>query len=465
MERTGILHVEPNAKLLPTPEDPIKRSLGLSEGIYNLFGKHYENKLNQQKAEKGERTMEGEITATNAKNNADTQYYPQIQAAKLGHEQAQIKEVMARTGLSYAQAKVAMAHLPLLAAQTAKENRSERGEGGKQAQLLQAYENAPNGSPKKAYFAALLNKEMGGYAPSAGGAMGGGKVPGQPMGASVPGMGGMEENPAGSKRGARQYYMPGTGETGEAPTTSKMTANQTRIESKAEIDKLYPKIMANIRPYQGPLGSLKLAKDSALASSGDKKAMKRLEDFATAKRFLPELANINARQSSGQAPGIEMNREFMQSMFPGLPGEAASYLIPSEAQAGANQQYLPLQSAAVDKAIEQERSGYLQNNGRPQWSGQGGAESRGGFGANGYEEPKQNVAQGFNGNPNVIPESVQQQQTPGQNRAEQNIYDKEVNARAQNEAPREFESKEAAQSYFNSLSPEEQKRYLASLPE
>jgi len=437
MERSGILHVNPSADLLPKGEDSIKRTLGITEGIYNIFGKHYENKLKDSearlgnlKADKAQRTLEGEVGATNAKNNADTQYYPQMQQAKLGGEQAKIKEIMARTGLSYAQSKVAMAHLPLLQAQTAKENRSEAGEGGRHAQLFNAYQNAAPGTPQKAYYGALLNKEMGAFAPG-GVDTANARVPGQPAGGMVPTAGGMEDNPAGSKRGAKQYFMQGSGETGEAPTTAKMTANQTRIESKSEIDKLYPQVMKNLKPYQGPMGSLKLAKDSALASAGDKKAMKRLEDFATAKRFLPELANINARQSSGAAPGIEMNREFMNSMFPGLPGETASYLIPGEAQAGANQQYLPMQTQAVDQAIKQERTGYLQNNGRPQWAGQGGSpESRGGFSAYGYENPKADVAQGFNGNPNVVPENLQQQQTPAQTSQEQNIYYDEMAAKA-----------------------------------
>src|SRR5687768_5943813 len=112
--RYGIWGVNENTSRMEPVVDPIRYGMGTAKSIQDFFGKHYENRLNNAKASleegnlrKQQETLPQEIAALNAKYGADEKYYPLLQAASLQKEQASIKEVMARTGLSYAQAKVA----------------------------------------------------------------------------------------------------------------------------------------------------------------------------------------------------------------------------------------------------------------------------------------------------------------------------------------------------------------------
>lgn len=409
----GILSVNPNPDLLPKSQDSFTRALGISGDIYNMIGKNYENKLREAQArnfdleaQKRAGTLQSDINAGNIKNQTDIQYYPQIQAAKLAQEGATIKEIQAKTGLTYAQTKHALA----MTANTQREGAI----GGAQGKLFQAYEAAPVGSPQKAYFGALLNKEMGGFAPVEGGMAAGGQVPSTPKGGNVPsGMpNGLQLNPLGGgpRTPFHQAFDPLTGKTIESPTTASATRNQTRTEAHQEIENLYPKVIEGLKPYQGPMGSLSLINDSRKASSGDKGAQKRLEAFELSKRFLPELASINARQATGSNPGIELTREYQNAMFPALPGGIANYFVPSDVRAQANLEYAPTQAQAVETALNEERQGYKRHGEIPSWSGQQQQMTRGGFGAGGYVPPQTRVASGFNGNPNV--EQEQKESAP-----------------------------------------------------
>jgi hypothetical protein len=405
MRGYGILNVNPSAPLLPETQDVFSKALDTAKQLHGIIGQHYGNRYKAAQAQneglEAQRragTLESDIGAQNMKNQTDIQYYPQMQAAKLAQEGATIKEIQAKTGLSYAQTQHALA--------MARNTQNEGRIGGAQGRLFEAYEAAPAGSPQKAYFGALLNKEMGNFAPMEGGmGTGMGNVPGTPRGGIVPGgtMGGIETNPLGGgpRAAFHQAFNPETGETMEAPTTASATRNQMRTEAHSEIGKLYPKVIEGLKPYQGPLGSLALINDSRKASK-DKAARKRLEDYEVAKRFLPELASINARQATGSNPGIELTREYQNAMFPALPGAAANYFVPSDVRASANAEYLPTQGQAVESAINQERQGFQRPGARPPWAGQGSPmQSRGGFGAYGYESPAERAGGGFNGNPNV----------------------------------------------------------------
>lgn len=451
MERRGILSVEPSHALLPESPSAMETAISTAKGLYDVMGKHYENKYKGAQARNEnlaanlkQGTLASDILATNTKNQTDTQYYPQMQAAKLQQEHATIKEIMARTGLSYAQAREAGARIGLIGAETRKANLGPHGE------LLTAYNNAPNGSPQKAYYGALLNKEMGAYAPSdMGGGMGAGSVPGTPKGGAVPTSmpGTMQENPlGGSGRSTfHQAYDPTTGQTLESPTSASATRNQGRREGEAEINSIIPQIKAGFQPYLGAGGTLKLANDARLArfspeSENGKAAAKRLQDYNLAMALKRETATVIAKIAGQTQIGEGSVKDQEAATFRGLPFDVANYLTPQSVLQKAQNSYFPAQEKLAEAAINQERQGYQQGGDQPPWAGQESA-SRGGFGANGYvapQAPQPRVAGGFNGNPNVKPET---------------------------QHPQQFSSREDAMTYYNSLSPKQKAAYLASLPE
>lgn len=380
----------------------LDNAMNTSSKLQSLQGQYYQNMIDKYKSQnaamdtqENQQTLAGRIGAMNVKNQTDMQIYPQMQQAKLSQEQQTVNEIMSRTGLNRAQATEAAARTGLIGAQTQQVNAS-MNPGYSYDSIYQQYQNSPDGSPRKSYFAGILNNMMAG-APAPGaskkqstssvvGGVGAGTVAGGAPGANI------QLNPLGGspRAGFHQgfFYSPDNGDqTIESPTTNSATRNQTRLEAHSEIGDIYPTVMNGIKPYQGPGGSIRLIMDSYAAQKGDPDAQQRLTNYATAQRFLPELANINARQSSGQAPGIEMNREFQNSMFPGLPTSFANYFVPPSIQAQANQSYLPLQSSAVNSAINQERSGYA-TPGTPDFAKT--PQSVGYFDAHGYNPPSQN---------------------------------------------------------------------------
>lgn len=355
----------------------LEKAMNVTSGFQNIFGKQYNNIIDKYRAQDADlnnqyksQTLGSTIDATNTKNQADIQNYPLQQAAKTAQEQQTIKEIMSRTGLNYAQAAEAGARTGLIGTQTQQLRQSTQpGYAFDEAQ--RQFNASPDGSPRKMYFGGILNSLMG--APggmnlggrktkdaglggvSAGGAAGGGMVQGADGNISLNPLGG------GPRSAFHQgfYDSPDNGQqTIESPTTASATRNQTRLEAHNEIGGLYPQITDGLKPYQGPMGSLNLMYDSYKASNGDADAKQKLTNYAIAKRFLPELAAVNARQATGTNPGIELTREFQGSMFPGLPGSMANYFIPSNVQAQANTDYLPMQGKAVESAINQERTGY-----------------------------------------------------------------------------------------------------------
>lgn len=412
MERRGILGVEPSHALLPQSPTAMNTALETARGIYDVMGKHYENKFKNAQArnqgleaDKRQGTLASDIQAANTKNQADTQFYPQQQAAKLQQEQATVKEIMAKTGLSYAQAKEAGARIGLIGAQT------EKTRMGPNAELLNAYNRAANGSPEKSYYGALLNKEMGAFAPAEMGGQSGGSVPGSPKGGTLPmaGGNGIETNPlgGGGRSTFHQGYNPQTGQTLESPTQTSASRNQNRTEANAELSNVAPILNKGFEPYMGAGGTAKLAYDGLLArnnpnSKEGKAAAERLTNYNLATKLKREAANIISRQSSGQAPGVEAAREQEQASFGNLPLKIGNYLTPNSVLQEAQEQYFPAQEQLANAAVQQERQGYKQGGSQPEWAGQEGTSSRGGFGANGYVPPSgPKVAQGFNGNPNA----------------------------------------------------------------
>lgn len=385
--------------------DPMHQAIGTANGIQSLFGNYYKNKLagldtglKQNQLDYSNQTLQGAIGAANTKNQTDTQYYPLMQQAKLQQEEANVKEIMARTGLSYAQAKMALAHIPLLQAQTDK-TRSEMDPLHTQNMIFNAYENAPQGSDRRNFYEGLLAKEVGkeglgflsnkaapgspeGTPAGTNASSGIGGIPLSSASVSGPQGGsqaqGFDVNPLGG--GPRSTFHqafintpdnPDT--TMESPTTSSASRNQNRAEAGAEMDYIGPIMKKGFDPYMGPLGSSKLMIDSSLASASPntkagKDAAQRLLNYSLANRFKREAANIISRQTSGQAPGVEAAREQEQSSFGHLPGNTANYFIPSSIASQSFGEYLPAQQKMADFARDQERQGYLTPGEAPAWS-------------------------------------------------------------------------------------------------
>jgi hypothetical protein len=394
--RYGVWGVNPYGPVINQPS-PFDAAMRAASGVNNLFAQHYQNQIDQAKAQYNQDTLGSAIQAANTKNQADITNYPLQQAAITSQDEATIQKIQAETGLNYAQARESAARTGLIGAQTQSISNPLYGVNT----IFNAYQNAAPGSPQKILYEGLLANRVGkdgmqflSQLPV--GSMGGAPqnssatniqntgavqntVPASNVGASVsPGVGGpISTNPLGGGPRAvfHQGFMntPNGPQTIESPTTNSATRNQLRTESHSEIQNLYPTVVDGLKPYQGPTGSASLIKDSFLSSfmpnsPTGQSATQRLNNYALANKFTAELANINARQSSGQAPGIEMNREFQKSMFPGLPGSLANFFIPGSVQASANQAYLPLQSNAVQSAIDQERQGYVQPGQQPAWA-------------------------------------------------------------------------------------------------
>lgn len=452
----GILNVDPVGRELAPRVDPFQKAMSAATGIYDLFGKHYENKLKSSQANMSEleaqqkaSTLPGLIQSINAKSAADTLYYPQQQQANLGHTKAQIQEVMSKTGLNFAESKAALARATDSYASAGLHNANARDVGlGKNGQLLNAYNSAPAGSDAQKYYGALLRKEMGGYAPGGAGQSGGASSQGAVGGAMMMGPDGLMKNPMGGgpRASFHQYTNPETGETMESPTMASGTRNQTRVEANAEMKMINPIITKGFQPYLGKLGSAKLTYDSYLASSEPnsakgKEAAQRLYNYSLADRFKREAASTISRQTTGMSPGVEAAREQEQSSFGNLPGKFSSSFIPQSIQSQSLQNYIPTQEKVANEAIKAERQNYGAQGAQPSWAAnQGGAGQL--FG--GGQQPQAVPGGGFNGNPNVQPPQAQPQQK-------------------QPQFPTAFESESQAKEFYQKLSPEEQARYRASL--
>lgn len=393
--------------------DPLQQAMGTASGIQNLFGNYYKNKLaglnvglKQNQLNYSNQTLQDSIAAENTKNRTDTQYYPLMQQAKLQQDEQTIKEIMSRTGLNYANAKMALAHIPLLQAETAHERTLSDPMSTFNA-AFNAYNNAQDNSPQKEYLAGILNNFMGGGNLKAPKNSSAGSGMGTIMGNIADG--GIQLNPIGGSNRSpfKQAYMEtnsadnpidsnAPGQTIESPTTQSASQAQMRKAAESEIHNIYPTVMNGLKPYQGPFGSASLVKDSFLASQGNKDAQQRLDNYAVSKRFLPELASINARQATGREPGIELNREYENAMFPGLPSKFANWTIPAVSQQNANNTYLPLQGRAVTSAINEERGGFPQS-GAPVWANSPASEG-GYFTGSGYVPRTDRLPSGRNNN-------------------------------------------------------------------
>lgn len=255
--RYGIWGVPASTERMAPTVSPFEHALTSARGVNDLFGQYYKNKLEgananfrQGEVKEQQATMPDKISAMNTKNQTDTQLYPQMQQAKLQQEQQTIKEIMARTGLSHAQAKVAMAHLPLLSAQTQHAKMMANPIADIES-AYKAYQKAPAGSPEKALYQAHITSMIAGK--------GGGSsspIMGSALSQLFPGMNvpqSMVKNPAfGSQRSGAggTYTDPSTGQTISTPTNANTTQNQRSIQALQRVTPLVQDLSKKMSQFQ-----------------------------------------------------------------------------------------------------------------------------------------------------------------------------------------------------------------------
>lgn len=383
----GINPYGPTIKQTPVITTAIQSAMQTAQGVNSLYAQRYANQLANAKAQLAQGTLGSSIDAANTRNQADIQNYPLQQMFKTQQDEQTVKEIMARTGLSYAQAQQAMAAAGTESAKTGLLNAQTQEVTNplfKTDQLIQQYMNLPDGSPQKiAAGRSLYPVFAGGMVPpiynnsKANQANAASPMPGanMPMTGVLPS--GMQLNPlqGGSRSGFHQAATTdasGNPTTMESPTMASASRDQMRKESEAESKFISPTILNGIKPYQGATPSITLLKDMGTMQKypntpAGQAAALRVKNYLIARRLIPEAAAINARQATGQAPGIEMLQEYKKGMFPSLPMDFVANLAPANLQAQATSAYVPLQQGLANQAVNQERTGYQQE-GSPAWA-------------------------------------------------------------------------------------------------
>lgn len=329
--------------------DPLQQAMGTASGIQNLFGNYYKNKLagldaglKQNQLNYSNQTLQDAITAANTKNQTDTQYYPLMQQAKLQQDEQTVKEIMSRTGLNYAQAKMALAHIPLLQAQANHENALSNAQTNPAFMydaLKQQMDASPNASPRKAYFGGLLNSMLSqsvGGMPVTDSGRGknssllspgmGGRQTSQGVSA-VPSVPGLTVNPMtvsrSSNKGAEYAQTDDSGNTTvyTSPTTPTVTGLQSRLGAENELKTLSPTMDAGIAPYVSTYGAnVAYPHDLVRAKMGDKNAQARVDAAESAMQLIREKAILRIRQASPNAEiGEGQINEMVKQMYPNMP--------------------------------------------------------------------------------------------------------------------------------------------------
>lgn len=404
MERRGILSVEPSHAMLPAEEDAFSRALKVSGSIYDIMGKHYENKYKNAQArnqgleaDRKQGTLASDIQAANTKNQTDIQYYPQLQAMELAKQGATIKEIQAKTGLSYAEAGAARARASASYAEANKTNMNASPVAYQQ-ELYKQYANSAPGSREQLYYGGLLKAEMGKYGSPVGGVPTAGSnmttsVPGTPQGGTVPvnTPGWEKDTKFGSTRmGAGGTYIdPQTGKTISTPTNSTTSRNQSSIQALQRVTPLIEDLSKNISQFQtvGQKGNLALQTAGNLLGGNytlpNQKA-EALQDLALAPESLLKAYQLNVTDQSLKT---------MENAIKPITGETTKgyqgRLVKTLKTLKENEE--------AAKKVQAEGIDVTQPGAQGQPIGQ---QYQDPFYDN-PNPPKSNVAQGFNGNPNV----------------------------------------------------------------
>jgi hypothetical protein len=250
--------------------EPIKQTPGIESaiktagGIGNLFAKKYANDQAEAKARLAQGTVDSQIEATNSKNQTDLKYYPLMQAAKLQQEQATIKEIMARTGVSYAQAKHIAAQTGLVNTQTQLLNNPFM----QTSNMIKQFESLPDGSKEKIALGATLdNAFAGGMFPKGGKNT---KATNSTMATGTPGLfpglgGAWYRDPrTGTTRGGAgsTYTNPETGEMVSSNTSTQTSRDQRTIAGAENVKQYVQTVKENLPQFQTLGGRLKVGRDA-----------------------------------------------------------------------------------------------------------------------------------------------------------------------------------------------------------
>ncbi len=379
--RYGIWGVNPYG---PTFEKQsvLDRALNVAEGIGKWNTNRYDTMLKSQQAKEAalknqetEATIENKIAAENVKNVTDTKYYPMLQAMELASKGATLSEIKSRTGLNNAEAGKAYAQGRLANRQTQMLNPSDQFN-----QLNEQFKRTPAG-PLKDYLRLEIGKMMG----NPGMVLGGKPGKGSSSSSSSSGSGigsnevsnGLDINAMKPKMGGVvQGYDPATGEVIEGPTTASATRDQRRLEGEVENKYLNDYIVPGQNAYTGAWPSGQVLADSVKArlspkSAGGKAAANRLRQSYLASKLVPEAASINAKNATGDNPGIEMVREFTEKGYSGMPKGYSYNFLPPSIQNDVNNIYPQIQRKLTDVAVQPEREGYkTQSADQPRWAQQ-----------------------------------------------------------------------------------------------
>jgi hypothetical protein len=244
---------------------PVKRTSllgGFNQGAntaLDFFNKSYQNQEEAAKAQYAQNTLADSIAAANAKNQADTLYYPQQQALKTQQAEAAIKEIQARTGLTYAQAKQVAAQTGLIGAQTGMVNTQQQVLANPFTQthnMIQQWQSLPVDSHERIMLGSLLDGSAtaGQMFPSMGSKGRAGTMTGTLPGLGAPGW--TRDPRMGSTRGGAggTYINPNTGQVVSSDTATQASRDQRAIAGTENVKQYVDTIIDTLPKYQ-TLGS------------------------------------------------------------------------------------------------------------------------------------------------------------------------------------------------------------------
>lgn len=254
--RYGIWGIDPyGPEIKRTPL--ISAMFNSAKEVGNLRKQGYENQELEAKGRLAQGTVDSEIAAKNAMNQANQQNYPLQQMFKTQQEQQTVKEIMARTGLSYAQAKHALAGANAENARAGlygAETQNTANPFSQTSNMIKMFESLPDGSPQKMMLGSILDREFAsGMFP--GGAKGKavsnntntGQAPLAGLGSSW-----LKDPRMGPSRGGQggTYIDPQTGQVISTDTSAQTTRDQRSIAGIQNLDQYLNEAIKTLPQFQ-----------------------------------------------------------------------------------------------------------------------------------------------------------------------------------------------------------------------
>lgn len=243
---------------------PIKNTsiFDTANATLDLLNKGYRNQQSAAQTQYAQDTLRDAIAAANAKSQADAQFYPQQQMFKTQQDEATVREIQARTGLTYAQAKEAAAQAGLISTQQQVLANPFTPTGN----MIKQWQNLPVDSPEKMALGSILDSSgLGGGMFPTGATMPGAKGSqatksnAAMMTGPLPGLGGagwVRDPRFGSTRGGGggTYINPATGQVVSTDTATQASRDQRAIAGTENV-KQYVNTITNTLPKYQTLGS------------------------------------------------------------------------------------------------------------------------------------------------------------------------------------------------------------------